>query len=218
MGAAKVLLVEGQDEVKVLPVLCEAKGLNLAESSISLKDKKGYTELLKGIPSEIKSSDSEGLEILGIVIDADASANNRWTAVRNKLVASGYKNLPKKPKKEGTIIPGGGDDDLPTVGIWLMPNNSTEGMLETLIAFLVKDRSPDSLWQHAEQSTDHACEHHKSFSSTKKPKAVLHTWLAWQRKPGLAIGTAIIASYLDTDNDPTVDDFIAWIKRLFQLT
>lgn len=219
MGAAKLLLVEGSDEIKVLPILCESKGLDLAGLDITLKNMEGYTKLLTGIPTTIKSSDAEGLEILGIVIDADENAGNRWQAIRNRLAEAGYIDLPKKPKKEGTIILGGGDDDLPTVGIWLMPDNSTKGMLETLIGFLVTDRSPDSLWQYAEQATNHVCGNRKtfkSFSTTKLPKAVLHTWLAWQKKPGLAIGTAITASYLDT-NHPVVDDFVIWIKRLFQL-
>jgi hypothetical protein len=219
MGAAKVLWVEGRDEEVVLPILCESKGINLVNSLITLKDKEGYTNLLKGIPLEIKSADSEGLEILGIIIDADENAGNRWNAVRNRLSEAGYKNLPKNPKKEGTIIPGDDDNDLPTVGVWLMPDNEAEGMLETLISFLVKDRPTNLLWQCAEQSTNHVCDNHtsfKSFSPAKKPKAVLHTWLAWQKKPGMPIGTAITATYLNSD-DPAIDDFITWIKRLFQL-
>lgn len=54
MCAAKVLWVEGRDEVVVLPILCESKGINLANSAIALMERKGYTDLLKGIPIQIK--------------------------------------------------------------------------------------------------------------------------------------------------------------------
>jgi len=216
MCAAKVLWVEGRDEEVVLPILCESKGISLANLSICLKDKKGYTELLKGIPVQIKSADADGLEILGIVIDADENVGNRWKAVRNRLIEAGYKNPPTKPDKKGTVILGDDTNYLPTVGIWLMPNNDEKGMLETLIGFLVPSRSTNELWQYAEQTTNIVFDKHKSFLESKKPKAVLHTWLAWQKKPGLPIGTAITAKYLKTDH-PAVDDFICWIKRLFQL-
>jgi hypothetical protein len=83
----------------------------------------------------------------------------------------------------------------------------------------VPDQATNKLWQYAETVTDHVLENRqsfKSFTKAKKPKAVLHTWLAWQEKPGLPIGTAITAKYLKTDH-PVVDDFINWLKRLFQL-
>jgi hypothetical protein len=216
MCAAKVLWVEGRDEEVVLPILCASKGINLANSFVTLQERKGYTELLKGIPIQIKSADIDGLEILGIVIDADENVGNRWQAVRNRLVQAGYKKLPKNPKMTGTIIQGNDESNLPTVGVWLMPDNVAEGMLETLIAFLVPNQANNPLWQYANQTTSFVFDNYQSFSLAKQPKAVLHTWLAWQKKPGTPIGQAITAHYLDTDH-PVVDDFIAWIKLLFQL-
>lgn len=217
MGAAKTLWVEGEGEAKVLPILFDKKGINLKSALIKLEKKEGYTNILKAIPLEIKSADSEGLEILGIIIDADNNSDDRWKAVRNRLSQAGYKNLPVKPSQVGTIIPSDDDNDLPRVGIWLMPDNSTAGMLETLISLLVPDGASNVLWQYAEQSVDYVYNNHKAFSEARKPKAILHTWLAWQKKPGLPINTAIIAGYLNT-NHPTLDDFTAWFKDLFQLT
>lgn len=216
MGTAKVLWVEGWDEKIVLPLLCESKGFSLSKSSVEITEKKGYTELLKSLPIQIKSADIDGLETLGIVIDADESVGNRWEAVRNRLRQAGYEKLPKKPDRSGTIIPGDADNDLPTVGVWLMPDNAADGMLETLIAFLVPNQNANPLWEYAEQSTTFVCDNYQAFSPAKKPKAVLHTWLAWQKKPGTPIGQAIAARYLETDH-PVVDDFIHWLRRLFQL-
>ena len=47
-----------------------------------------------------------------------------------------------------------------------------------------------------------------------EPKAVIHTWLAWQEEPGRPFGTAIKARFLDP-SVPEVDVLTAWLKRLF---
>jgi hypothetical protein len=47
-----------------------------------------------------------------------------------------------------------------------------------------------------------------------KPKAIMHTWLAWQEEPGLPFGTAIKAGYLDSSAAP-VDTLVSWLNRLF---
>jgi len=54
----------------------------------------------------------------------------------------------------------------------------------------------------------------RRFSDLAKPKAVIHTWLAWQEEPGKPLGTAITAKYLDA-GVPEVNDFINWLRQLF---
>ena len=46
------------------------------------------------------------------------------------------KLFPQNPQPKGTIITDF-EEELPTVGIWLMPNNQKTGMLEDFIRFLV---------------------------------------------------------------------------------
>lgn len=125
--------------------------------------------------------------------------------------------LQAAPDKSGTIIPGDENQDLPTIGIWLMPDNEDPGMLETLMALLVPRRDANPVWLFAEQATASVYQDHRPFPAARKPKALLHTWLAWQKKPGTPIAQAITASYLDA-NSQAADHFVAWIKRLFQLT
>lgn len=217
MAGARVLLVEGKDEELVLPRLCQARGIDFNQSAISVRQKGGYTEILKGLKTEIKAAAGNGIEILGIVIDADDSRDSRWQAVRDRLIQSGYVDLPSLPDKRGTIIPRDDSQDLPTIGVWLMPDNEDPGMLETLMALLVPRRDSNPVWLFAEQATTSVYENHQPFSAVRKPKALLHTWLAWQEKPGTPIAQAITASYLEAGN-PAADHFVAWIKRLFQLT
>lgn len=217
MEGTKLLLVEGKDEELVLPRLCERRDINFKSSSISIQQRGGYTELLKGLKIDLNSAVSKGINIVGIILDADENVDSRWRAVRDRLIQTGYSNIPALPDKTGTIIPGDDINDLPTVGVWLMPDNEDSGMLETLMGLLVRDRENNPVWCFAEQATASIYENHQPFPENRKPKAVLHTWLAWQKKPGTPIAQAITATYLDANN-PAADHFINWIKRLFQLT
>jgi hypothetical protein len=44
----------------------------------------------------------------------------------------------------------------------------------------------------------------------------IHTWLAWQKRPGIPMGLAITAHYLDA-SAPAAQLFVRWIRRLFDL-
>jgi hypothetical protein len=37
----------------------------------------------------------------------------------------------------------------------------------------------------------------RRFGPLAEPKAIIHTWLAWQKEPGKPLGTAITARFLD---------------------
>jgi hypothetical protein len=47
-------------------------------------------------------------------------------------------------------------------------------------------------------------------------KAFIHTWLAWQKDPGLPMGRAITAKALSADSAIAVS-FVNWLNRLFNL-
>ena len=54
------------------------------------------------------------------------------------------------------------------------------------------------------------------FAPQDQIKATLHTWLAWQKEPGLPYGTAIKAKYFG-NNSPVAMDFVSWFKILFAI-
>ena len=93
-----------------------------------------------------------------------------------------------------------------------MPNNQTSGILEDFLRFLVPQ--PNILFDHAKASVAAIPEGERRFKQLDEPKAVIHTWLAWQEEPGRPFGTAITARFLDP-NVPEVDVLAAWLKRLF---
>ena len=52
------------------------------------------------------------------------------------------------------------------------------------------------------------------FGSTATRKAILHTWLAWQKEPGRPYGVAIKARYFGATS-AAADQFVAWFERVF---
>ena len=93
-----------------------------------------------------------------------------------------------------------------------MPDNQTKGILEDFLRFLVPTES--HLLNHALSSVATIPEGERRFTELVEPKAIIHTWLAWQKEPGKPLGTAITARYLDHDV-AQVDVLMAWLTRLF---
>ena len=93
-----------------------------------------------------------------------------------------------------------------------MPNNADKGMLEDFLTDLVQE--DDLLLTHAKTATDEAIRIEHQFPIVQWSKAVIHTWLAWQKSPGLPFGTALTARYLRHDT-PTALDFVNWFRQLY---
>jgi hypothetical protein len=200
--ANNVLLVEGKDDEHVFYSLLEH---HQVPEVFTIKDKEGVDNLLNTLKVELKAS---GLERLGIVVDANTDLAARWRTLQNILSSSGY-NVPVDPAPDGTIIQQPGQ---PTVGIWIMPDNTLPGRLENFVSFLVP--TGDSLWRRAGECVEQIPESERRFPKEHQDKAHLHTWLAWQEEPGKPIGLAITMHYLDAGM-PHAHRLIGWIRRLF---
>jgi hypothetical protein len=167
----------------------------------------GVDELLDGIPVWLKEP---GLRIVGFVIDADTNLRARWQVISNRLRDGGYNNLPDEPDPLGTILE---QDGRPRVGIWLMPDNRLPGMLENFVAHLIPQG--DLLIPRAEAIlTEIEQENLHRYSPLHHPKALIHTWLAWQDTPGQPMGLSITARVLSHDS-PIAITFVDWLNRLF---
>lgn len=211
MEAKKILLVEGDDDEHVFKHLCGVRGIGRIDKIIPTG---GVEKLLESYSTRLKASE-EGT-IIGVVLDADTDLASRWQSLRNRLINKGYEHVPESPVPEGTILepPADGVQScvLPRVGIWIMPDNQTSGILEDFLLFLVPEGS--QLLEHVKSSVENIPEGERYFSKLAEPKAVIHTWLAWQKEPGKPYGTAITARFLD----PMVtqaDTLVSWLNRLF---
>ena len=204
--ALRVLLVEGTDDEHVLKHICGNRGLPLLDRVTPYGN---VGALLKGVPTELRAGNQPG-DVVGIVMDANSDVGARWQAVRVRLVEAGYVDIPASPDPGGTVLEPPAGSLLPRAGVWLMPDNSTPGILEDFLRFLVP--SPDALFDHAAASVGSLPV--RRFVPSDEPKALMHTWLAWQEEPGRPYGTAITAGYLDP-HVPQVDVLAAWLERLF---
>ena len=206
MAGKKILLVEGSDDEHVLKHICGERGVGKLDE---VKPQGDVLRLLENFPVRLKESD---VEALGVVIDADTELAARWQSLRDRLTKAGYQNVPANPAPAGTILAPPSEGLLPRVGVWIMPDNQTRGILEDFLHFLVPSGS--KLFGHVKSSVAAIPEGERRFSQLAEPKAIIHTWLAWQQAPGRPLGTAITAKFLDP-NVAQVDVLVVWLKQLF---
>jgi hypothetical protein len=206
MAGRKILLVEGSDDEHVLKHICGERGVGQLDE---VKPQGDILRLLENLPVRLKESD---VEVLGVVIDADTDLAARWQSLHDRLSKAGYQNVPAHPAPTGTILAPPPDSLLPRVGVWIMPDNQTRGILEDFLRFLVPPGS--GLFTHVQSSVAAIPAAEKRFGQLAEPKAIIHTWLAWQAEPGKPFGVAITAKFLDA-NVAQVDVLVAWLKALF---
>lgn len=205
------LLVEGKNDQHVIWALCKQHQL-VETFSVEVpmaEDGQGIEVLLAELPIILKQ---ENLRTLGIVVDADQDLSGRWQAVRSRLNTSGYEDIPQSPLAEGWVD---APPNLPRVGVWLMPNNQLPGMLEDFAAQLISSDDlllpkAESILQDIEQAGLNC------YTLVHRSKALIHTWLAWQQKPGIPMGQAITAQVLSYDSAIALT-FVTWLKLLFEL-
>jgi len=199
----RLLWVEGKDDIHVIYSLVHHFAV---PESFKVEEKKGLTVLLEAF--EVALLNPAAIAVLGVVVDADTNPVGRWQSLSNILATVGYTNLPATPAPFGTIIT---EANLAKVGIWLMPDNTSEGMLENFVASLVVDPETDPLWLLSEKCLQEAL----SISPDIPPtKGRLHTYLAWQNDPGTPLGQAITKKYFDPTK-PEAQGFINWLNQLF---
>jgi hypothetical protein len=207
MADKRILLVEGTDDKNVLMHICGNRGIGKLDE---IKTHEGDVKLLDGFPAQLKES---RIKVLGIVLDADTDASARWDAIGSRLTKAGYGGVPSQPAPDGTIVEPPTNSVLPRFGVWIMPDNRSMGKLEDFLRFLVP-AARRRLFAHVKFSVQGIPEEDRLFSKPDETKALIHTWLAWQKEPGRPFGTAITAKFLDP-NVPQVDVLVAWMKRLF---
>lgn len=209
----KVLLVEGQQEVRVIPELMEANGIDWGPKKspvVYIRDCNGCQNLVDPdvIATELRAS---GLSVLGIIIDADDHPFERWQSIRNASLKS-IPNLPNDLPEEGLIhtAPNGIQ-----FGIWIMPDNKMRGMLETFLTYMIPTDN-EALWEFAQEVTQDAKSKGAKFTNPHFDKANIYTWLAWQNPPGRQLHQAIMERILNP-NHPNAQRFVTWFKTLYNL-
>ena len=235
MGTS-VLLVEGNDDQHVMRNLFDVRRISdiyvlrpgdqpdderpgrvIPGGDAGSDDGGGDRKLLDSIPARL---DTSGLERLAVVIDADYEENgrglkSRWDAICNQLAKEGYEDLPKSHETNGSVIEllaVGGRKPI-RFGVWIMPNNQTEGMLEDFVANMIHKN--DEALSLVDPFLSSIPETKWRFKDIHRAKARVHTWLAVSERPGRPMGQAIKADSRLNANHAVVEPFLGWIQRVF---
>ncbi len=210
----KKLLVEGEEDKRVIPHLMEANGISWGptpeHAPVFIQPYDGIDNLLKPgiIETELKAS---GLQSLGIVADADENAMEQWQRIRTRCLSL-FPNTPTELPATGLIQ---SDGEGLTIGVWIMPDNRLRGMLETFLAYLVP-RTSQVVWSYAAEAFEEARRIGAPCKAVHADKARIHTWLAWQEPPGRPLHNAVIERILDPHTSYATE-FVNWFRLLYRL-
>lgn len=219
MGYKNLMLVEGWNDQYVLRDLLRQHQIFCAipkrdridkQDTLVIDQKGNFHRVLDSLDIILDDGD---LEHLAVIVDANSNLSARWDSLKNKIINKGGENIPHMPLPGGTIITLNQPYRKLQVGVWLMPDNKTPGILEDFASFLIPEKT-EPLWQHAKESVDNIPKGHQYFTNVAIPKAQIHTWLAWQEEPGTPLGQAITARFLNA-NAALALQLIDWVKNVF---
>lgn len=199
----KKLLVEGNDDQHVIWALCERFTVN---ENFDVIDCEGITKLYEQLPVRFKQAQ---VDTIGLIIDADSEIKDRWKSISTLLSLQGF-TIPEEIPLEGLILK---DKAEFKIGVWIMPNNNENGMLEDFISFLVPKE--DKILPIVNDTlTNIESKGLNQYSLIHKSKATIHSWLSLQSDPGTPMGLGITKRYLTTDEE-TCLKLVNWLKELF---
>lgn len=208
----QALFVEGQSDASVVNKLVKLRlGIDLAEKNQrivrAVAGEGGFDSTLEQFRAALEAKRPERL---GLLVDRDGHEGraDRWPRIVAVLQSSGLV-APSSP-------PAGGVRAVTAtqrVGVWLMPNNTTSGDLETFLEGLLPEPRP-ALWEYAAMATTTSLSHGARFRSVQQAKAKLHAYLAWQDPPGNPYGTAVEAGVIGVQST-AADALVEWLNWLF---
>ncbi len=229
-----LLLVEGSNDKRFFEEFCKKCNLDtevLVAPPRELTAGDAYDSkqgCIKHLPLQFKRLRNGAITRLGLVLDADQISDGGGFAKTIEQIAAtiqvaatidpklGFAAHPTSLSNGGLIFPN--NNGLADFGVWIMPNNASEGILEDWISqTILKEGKAHTLLTHAE-STVAALPNILGitpFTPSQRKKAEIATWLAWQEKPGMGLSYTIKAELLDQ----TTLQYIGleeWLKHVFQ--
>lgn len=223
----RMLLVEGINDKSFFEEFCKMLGLN-ADVRVAPPRELGGEDTfntkqgaINYLPSLLKRFPTGELERIGLVLDADQTQNGggfEKTVGQVALVLESF-GFAAKP----TALADGGlvfrhNDGLADFGLWVMPDNGGDGILEDWIYQSVPIAgSGHALLRHAECTVAAlpTVLNIPKIKPTRIKKAEVATWLAWQERPGEGLYYAIKGKLLD----PAALGYIglqAWMRHVFK--
>ena len=206
------LVVEGKDDLHSVVHLMSAHiDWPKNDEPVSIKDGDGRSKVLHSgyLTTILKHPDTRAL---GVMLDAEEEDPNLVYVRVRGLCLTIFPRLPNSLLPTGVIA---NNEDGQRFGVWIMPDNSSRGTLETFLRYLVPPEE-QSIWAYATESVKQARDLGAKCRETHIEKANLHTWLAWQDEPGYPPGTALTRGLLDPRAESAAS-FVEWFRTLYSL-
>ncbi|WP_031438514.1 DUF3226 domain-containing protein [Methylobacter tundripaludum] len=213
----KILLVEGDADKSFFQKICKNLSLNTSVQVAPPKDLGGRRNSKEGAIQQLELllpqlNDGE-LTHIAVIVDADyrdqQGLGYQKTIDRIAAIVKSFDFELDQGAQSGICFKN--TDGLADLGLWIMPNNQDEGMLEDWIKSCVNE-SEQALFQQATNAV-------KDISTRKFPdhslsKAEVATWLAWQKQPGHGLYAAITDQLLDNEH-PLFTELKQWLLNVF---
>ena len=214
----KILVVEGDADREFYSAICERAGVKNVE--VKTPSSKGKYNAIDLFGLLLKQLPSGSIKHIGLVVDADhpesvggaSGFGATYAKISGVAANAGFQAPPINPKAPIAYLltpPQG----LQAPGVWIMPDNSSHGMVEDFVKHGVTDPAQKSILEQAV----------KTVASLKNPlfKPALHkskvdvyTWLAWQKNPGSRLVGTVGNELIDLSN-PLQAGFVSWLKKVF---
>ena len=211
-----VLLVEGEADRGFFEQVCKSLQLNPQIQVATPKDCNGYNSkegVFERLPLLLKNIEDGKLKQLAIVVDADYKEANglgyQATIKRISAIVAKYDFFLAKNQNNGLIF--NHTDGFADIGLWIMPNNNDDGMLEDFIKSCIHNQE-QALFNHASDTVINLTD--KKFKDHHYSKAEIATWLAWQKVPSHGLYIAIKDKLLDNDNR-LFQQLSDWLKYVY---
>ncbi|MDM5179365.1 hypothetical protein PO883_19420 [Massilia sp. DJPM01] len=218
MNSTSILVVEGKSDEAFYTELCSSLAIKASIKVAPPKALGGRANNKEGVfsllPSMLNQLADGSLARLALVVDADFASEHglgfvrTYERVTNIVSHFGFSPI-RRPNINGLLFQN--SDGLHDIGLWIMPNNRDEGMLEHWIkASIVPGET--QLMQDVEKIIDKLAA--PKFKALHQIKAEVATWLALQEFPGRGMESAVKEKLLDETSLPFLQ-LVSWIKHIY---
>lgn len=217
---AQQLIVEGKDAI-FLANICKKRGLNPPTGyETEKKFKHEFVKIARGIGNVsfalTEALNKPDIKNIGIVVDANkVGPKSRFDALVHTISESLELNKAIEYSLDSAGFVGNFIAGL-RIGIWVMPDNISNGYLEHFAASLIN--SGDPTFEFAQEKlVEYRGTDYCNFKEVKQQKALVHTYLALQKEPGHPLGLAVKEKYLNA-HSKKADAFVTWFENTFELS
>lgn len=219
LKSGKRLLVEGENDRLFFEACCQIaklQGIQVGPPIEIGATNNGKYNAISLLPGLIEQMEQQVVTHLALVLDADAPQTDglgfvkTWEKVTSLLGEQGY-IIPSRPNKPNAGACFKHKDGLPPIGLWIMPDNCSNGFLENFIKKSLAG-TERNLLERAITAVEGVPE--KRFKPHHTAKAEVATYMAWQKSPGQGMHGAVGGKLINFEKG-LAQQYIAWLRTVF---